>query len=575
MTTSIVDAESVLAVDLGSVHTRVVLFDVVDGQYHFIAGGMVPSTVNAPYGDVQEGLYAALEELRQVTGRALIDHDKQLIVPAQPDGSGVDRLVVTYSAGPEVRVLTAGLLGEVSLDSAQRLVNTIPAKIVETLGLTDRRPADVQIDAIIKAEPDMVILTGGTERGATRSVLKLVELIMLACRVMPQSKRPQVLYAGNTVLAKKIKEVLDRYTNTTTASNVRPSIDQEDLDPAIEALSQVMTEVRYNQIGGLRRLGSIASVPPVANSFAYGRIIRFLGKLYDPVKGVLGVDVGGSQTIVAAAKSGDLTLNVFPFGSGSGMPAILKQATASDILQWLPVHTTENVIRDYLWHKSLYPTSVPVTVETLSIEQAAVRIALQRAIAITLERSPEVGKAFEPIVASGAVFSMAANYVQALLMLLDGIQPVGVTTIILDQNSLTTALGAIANINTLLPVQLLESGSYLNLATVISPVSRAKYGTPILQATLEYEEGNEARVEVLQGSITSLPLRQGQVARIHLQALRPLEIDPRGKRGLGSFKIVGGVCGVVIDARGRPIKLPTDASRRRDLIKKWSMALGG
>jgi hypothetical protein len=73
---------------------------------------------------------------------------------------------------------------------------------------------------------------------------------------------------------------------------------------------------------------------------------------------------------------------------------------------------------------------------------------------------------------------------------------------------------------------------------------------------LEYEEGNEARVEVLQGSITSLPLRQGQVARIHLQALRPLEIDPRGKRGLGSFKIVGGVCGVVIDARGRPVKLP-------------------
>jgi activator of 2-hydroxyglutaryl-CoA dehydratase len=69
MTTSIVDAESVLAVDLGSVHTRVVLFDVVDGQYHFIASGMVPSTVNAPYSDVQEGVHAALEELRQVTGR--------------------------------------------------------------------------------------------------------------------------------------------------------------------------------------------------------------------------------------------------------------------------------------------------------------------------------------------------------------------------------------------------------------------------------------------------------------------------------------------------------------------------
>jgi hypothetical protein len=244
-------------------------------------------------------------------------------------------------------------------------------------------------------------------------------------------------------------------------------------------------------------------------------------------------------------------------------------------LQWLPMHSTENVVRDYLWHKSLYPSSIPVTAESLAIEQAAVRVILQRAMALTQERSPWVGKMFEPILASGAVFSMAGNYVQTLLMLLDGIQPAGVTTIILDQNSLTPALGAISNLNPILPVQLLESGAYLNLATVISPISRAKYGTPILQATLEYEEGNEAKVEVLQGSISSLPLRQGQVARIHLQALRPIEIDPRGKRGLGSFKIVGGVCGVVIDARSRPLRLPTDASRRRDLIKKWSMALGG
>jgi hypothetical protein len=575
MTTSIVDAESVLAVDIGSVHTRAVLFDVVDGQYHFIAAGMVPSTVNAPYSDVQEGVQAALEELHQITGRVFLDHDHQLVIPAQPDGSGVDRLVITYSAGPELRVLTAGLLGEVSLESAHRLVNTMPAGVVDSLGLTDRRPADMQIDAVLKAGPDIVILTGGTERGATRSVLKLVETIMLACRVMPPSKRPQILYAGNTALAKKIKEVLDRYTSTTIASNVRPTIDQEDLDPAIEAFSDVVTEVRYEQLGGLRRLSSIASAPPVASSFTYGRVIRFLGKLYDPIKGVLGVDVGASQTIVAAAKAGDLTLNVFPFGTGQGMPALLNEVSASQILEWLPMHSTENVVRDYLWHKSLYPTNVPVTLETLAIEQAVVRVALQQAMAATLERSPGLGKAFEPILASGAVFSMAANHVQALLMLLDGIQPVGVTTLILDQNSLTASLGAVANINPILPVQLLESGSFLNLATVISPISRAKYGTPILQATLEYEEGNESRVEVLQGSITALPLRQGQVARIHLQALRPVEIDPRGKRGLGSFKIVGGVCGVVIDTRGRPLKLPSDASRRRDLIKKWSMALGG
>jgi uncharacterized protein (TIGR01319 family) len=575
MATSIVDAESVLAVDIGSVHTRAALFDVVDGQYHFIASGIAPSTVTAPFSDVQEALQIALEELHQITGRLFLDQDHQLVIPSQSDGCGVDRLVITYSAGPEFRILTAGLLGEVSLESANRLVNTIPAKIVDTLGLTDRRPTDMQIDAIIKARPDVIILTGGTEHGATRSVLKLVETIMLACRVMPQSQRPQVLYAGNTALSRKIKDVLDRYTRTTVAPNVRPGIDQEDLDPAIKELANVVTEVRYEQLGGMRRLGSMASVPPQPSSYAYGRIIRFLGKLYDPVKGVLGVDVGGSQTILAAAKSGELSLNVFPFGMGSGMPALLDHSSAAQILQWLPMQSTENAIRDYMWHKSFYPASIPVTAETLAIEQAVVRAALQLAVTKSLAQSPELGKAFEPILASGAVFAMAASPVQALLMLLDGIQPVGITTLILDQNSLTASLGAITDLTPILPVQILETGSFLNLATVISPISRAKYGTPILQATLEYEEGQESSIEVLQGSITALPLRQGQVARIHLQALRPVEIDPRGKRGLGSFKIVGGVCGIVIDARGRPIHLPADAARRHDLIKKWNLAIGG
>jgi hypothetical protein len=31
----------------------------------------------------------------------------------------------------------------------------------------------------------------------------------------------------------------------------------------------------------------------------------------------------------------------------------------------------------------------------------------------------------------------------------------------------------------------------------------------------------------------------------------------------------------VIDARGRPLQLPSDAVRRRDLFKKWLWTLGG
>ncbi len=46
--TSLVDAESVLAIDIGSLNTRTLLFDVVDGQYHFIASSTAPTTATAP-----------------------------------------------------------------------------------------------------------------------------------------------------------------------------------------------------------------------------------------------------------------------------------------------------------------------------------------------------------------------------------------------------------------------------------------------------------------------------------------------------------------------------------------------
>ncbi len=133
------------------------------------------------------------------------------------------------------------------------------------------------------------------------------------------------------------------------------------------------------------------------------------------------------------------------------------------------------------------------------------------------------------------------------------------------------ALGAISSLNSILPVQVLES-AFQNLGTVISPMSDSRYGTPILKIRLEIEQGEEMRLEVKQGALVSLPLKPGHVARIHLEPLNRTEVDPRRKNG-GSFKIVGGLCGAVIDARGRSLNLPEDAPRRRDMHKKWLSTL--
>jgi hypothetical protein len=237
------------------------------------------------------------------------------------------------------------------------------------------------------------------------------------------------------------------------------------------------------------------------------------------------------------------------------------------------MHVQEEQVRDYLFNKSLNPASLPVNEETLAIEQALVRQVIRLTAQSLANRWPDTSMVYEPMIASGRVLTNGVTPGQALLMLLDGLQPVGVTTLVLDTNGLMPVLGSLAETNTMLPVQVIESNAFLNLGTVISPLCSARYGSPVMKVRLEYEQGDETQVEIKQGTLTSLPLRAGQAARIHLQPLRAMQIDPLRKDKARSFRIVGGACGAVIDMRGRPLTLPTDASRRRDMLKKWMSTL--
>jgi hypothetical protein len=181
---------------------------------------------------------------------------------------------------------------------------------------------------------------------------------------------------------------------------------------------------------------------------------------------------------------------------------------------------------------------------------------------------------FDPIMASGSVITRAPTLGQSLLILLDAIQPVGITNVILDQNNLLPALGAAAARIPVLPIQVLESGAFLGLATVVTPVVTAKLGTPILRAWVTYANGNQSQVEVKQGALEILPLASGQTGKLTLQPLHHADIG-LGPGRATEKEISGTVLGVVIDARGRPLRFPADHVRRRELIKKWLWTLGG
>jgi len=584
MPSSLVQNESVLAIEVGAAVTHVVLFDVVEGQYRFVASGQAPSTAEAPFKDIGIGVREAIAHLQTVTGSKILGSDGNLISPAQADGSGVDAVVATISAGPSVKTVIVGLLNDVSLQSARRLAESTYSRVVDSLDLTDHRKPDQQLDGIVRSRPDLVILTGGTDGGASRSILKMLEAVGLACYLMPLEKRPMVLYAGNQKLAHDVQELLGGHAGKLEISfNVRPSLDTEDLAPASRELAGLVTKLRQRQIKGVDELNMWTGGNLLPTAYAQGRMIRFLSKLYDSTRGLLSVNIGASATSVAAGFGGELALGTYPqFGLGESLGNLVQYTELDDIMRWLPLDISPNVVREYLFQKSLYPGTIPATKDEQSISQAIARQVLYLAVRTLRKDFPtsaqmaktELMRKLDLIIGGGGVISDGVSLGQSLLLLLDAIQPVGIMPILIDQNNLLPLLGAAAERNNYLPVQVIDSGAFIGLGTVISVIASANYGDQVLRAKLTYADGTDARVDVKFGGLEILPLPNGQSARLSLQPLNRADAGLGAGRS-GTVSVTGGALGVVIDARGRPLKLPSDPVRRRELIKKWYYTVGG
>jgi hypothetical protein len=112
------------------------------------------------------------------------------------------------------------------------------------------------------------------------------------------------------------------------------------------------------------------------------------------------------------------------------------------------------------------------------------------------------------------------------------------------------------------------------MGTVVSVIASANYGETVVRAKLTYADGTEVRADVKFGGLEIIPLPSGQTARLTLSPLRRADagLGP-GRSGVAT--VTGGALGVVIDARGRPLNLPSDPVRRRELMKRWSHAVGG
>jgi len=574
--------ESILVADCGSTTTKAAVVDLVEGQYRLVIQVEVPSTVEAPWEDISQGVEHAVAQIERASGRVLFDEQGLLITPERAGGQGVDAFVITTSAVPPLRIVLTGLVQGLSLASARRAARSIYADVVEVIALDDatgRRSEEERVRLIQQARPDVICIVGGTDGGATTALADLARVVTLACSLMEEEKRPVVIFAGNADMRLEVAQIIGEETHLKVVDNVRPTLDIENLSPLREEIEIIHRERKMAGLPGLAVLNAWNPQAIMTTAQAQSRVIEYLARKYGLQKGVLGIDIGGATTVVTVQLDG-LTQQIIRTDLGTSYSAerVLDQVEMDDILRWVPFSIEEGEARNLLLNKSLRPMTLPATHETLLLEQALAREALRLALAEARETWP-VGPAspyphlspmFEPIVGSGGVLSCAPRPGQAALILLDAIQPIGVSTLVLDRRGFVAAMGAMASVNPLAAVQAAGLGGLMNLGTVIAPVGQGREGEIALR--LRVEELH-LEMDVPYGSLEVYRLPAAEPLTLQVRPQRHFDVGWGPGRGR-KIQFSGGSVGLIIDARGRPLTLPPDRDRRQAKVQEWLWGMG-
>ena len=594
----------ILATDCGSTTTKAILIEQRDGCYRLIARGEAPTTVEAPVEDVTRGVINAVAEIEDLTGRTFIENEA-LIVPRQ-GANGADAYISTSSAGGGLQMMVAGVVQAMTTESAQRAALGAGAIVMDALATNDKRRPYERIDRIRQLRPDMILLSGGTDGGTVRHVVSMAEMIAAAD---PKPRfgsgyRLPVIFAGNAAARDTIHATLDPTTALQVVENLRPTLETENLRPARDAIHDLFLEHVMAHAPGYDKLMTWTSVPIMPTPGAVGDIMQLIARR-DGIQ-VVGVDIGGATTdVFSVFRTGTANAPGEPvfnrtvsanLGMSYSISNVVAEATLPGIMRWVPFDVDESVLRNGIRNKMIRPTTIPQRLDSLMIEQAICREALRlsfiqhRAMAVGLkgvQQQRSIGDAFSQttagaslvdmmtldlLVGSGGVLSHAPRRVQAALLMIDGFAPEGFTQLAVDSIFMMPQLGVLAKLNEQAALEVFNKDCLIHLGAVIAPAGGDTWGRPCVTIELRRTSGAVERHPVVSGEVLLLPLGEGETAEVTASPSRRFNVGAGPGKHM-TKTVRGGVVGLIIDTRGRPIVLPEDRADRIAALQRWNAAL--
>ncbi|MCI1278721.1 MAG: glutamate mutase L [Nitrospira sp.] len=591
----------IVATDCGSTTTKAILIEKVGEEYRQTYRGEAPTTVEAPFEDVTRGVLNAIAEIEELSGRTILDGDR-IITPnqaAQGDPKrGVDIYVSTSSAGGGLQMMVTGVVQNMTGESAQRAALGAGAIVIDVLASNDGRLPYEKIERIRTMRPDMILMSGGTDGGAVTHVVEMAEYIA-AADPRPRfgsTYRLPLVYAGNTDARPQIKTILGEKTALDFADNIRPVLERENLAPARNKIHDLFLEHVMQQAPGYKKLIEMAGAPIMPTPAAVGVIMETIAKRESI--NLIGVDIGGATTDVFSVFNGLFNRTVSAnLGMSYSISNVLAEAGLDNIMRWVPFTIDEQTLRNRIKNKMVRPTTIPQSLDELQIEHAIAREALRLALihhkslatglkGIQQERT--ISDVFEQrtsgktlidlltldlIVGSGGILSHAPRRIQSMLMMVDAYEPLGVTTLSVDSIFMMPHLGVLSTVNEQAATDVFVRDCMVYLGTCIAPIGQGKDGERCADYEIAWPDGRMEKGQLAFGELKLFALTREQQATVTMQPAK--QVDLGSGPGQSFTKTVqGGVVGLMLDGRGRPLQLPGEQTARVAMLNKWYQAVG-
>lgn len=567
--------DSYLLIHVDSDLSHAIFVRDIAGRLSIIGAGVAHSTHEPPEANIHLGVAEAVQQIEEQTGHHMITPEGELVRNTRSTHAGIEQVLLTAATfKPWPILVIAPTENDPALASVNRLLTSFANQPPMIWTAENRLPLEEQVNRFLNNRPTIVIIVGEKDRKNVRG--HFAEAIMWGNRLLADNVRPPIIYAGSPNGLTEIEQSLGGETILHVAEDIRPHARRERLNPVRQLLADLVRESHISQIPSMPDLIRWSLTQPQLDMLMAARYLDY--RVRETNKTSLAVWVVRDSIWLIYATPDGLHKHIYStVGLQMGSPGQGPLIDVGEALEWIAETDSEEHrgrLIEQLANQAIWEDTIPEQPFDYALWTAGIRQLLREAIREAMAGWEVSGAKsgslpIDELIIGGTILRMVFPLHQLLEVILDGLQPSGIFQVLADRFAVLSALGLLAEHNPQAASDIHASRPLENLAVCICSVHNGRKAV-----TLNWQAADGEHQRVFNGDeLQMVELAPADGNGIAVKSGRRGGIPGvRGRNG----QVEGGdepFLRLVVDTRGRPIKLSSDPKKRQMALLRWQAGM--